>query len=506
MSLAAAWSVFLALAACSGPETGFKNAVFFIGDGMSVECQVAASRYLYGTDTGLAWHYFPGRAYVATWDVTAYNRRARIEGKPSYKSGTFTPRLGYDVMKEGIKPLGITIPGPSLSLGLPATDSASSGTAYSTGFKTDSGNVAWLPGDPPDGRLRTILEDFRDRKGGAIGVVSSVPFNHATPAVFVAHNTSRNNYYTGYRGYEGPGLAEEIILQIKPDVVIGGGHPIINNPGLESRKGYISEDLLSGLRCSEEYVFVERTPGADGGRALIEAADRAAETGRKLFGLFGGQGGNFDPPEAEDSPGHPLVRKISNEDPSLAEATLAALRVAARDEDGFFLMIEQGDIDWTNHDNDFVRMIATMYDLEEAVKAALTFIDRPGDGIDRSNTVFIVTADHATGGLRLNPDMPMEKGDLPLQIPYDPDKLPPPGSDRMVNAEAAAAKKVFRSPYLYPDGEVEYHTLGHTNDLVTLSATCPACRFFLEFKGLWYPGPILDNTHVYRAIRKALDF
>jgi Alkaline phosphatase len=108
---------------------------------------------------------------------------------------------------------------------LASTDSASSATAYSTGRKTDSGNISWLPGDPKDGRLRTIMEDYRDAKGAAIGVVSTVPFDHATPAAFMSHNMSRSNYYTGYRGYTGLGLADEIILKVKPDVVIGGGPP-----------------------------------------------------------------------------------------------------------------------------------------------------------------------------------------------------------------------------------------------------------------------------------------
>ncbi len=44
------------------------------------------------------------------------------------------------------------------------------------------------------------------------------------------------------------------------------------------------------------YVFVERTDGVDAGKSLKEAAARAVAQKKKLFGLFGGPGGNFEPP------------------------------------------------------------------------------------------------------------------------------------------------------------------------------------------------------------------
>ena len=119
---------------------------------MSAETEIAASRYLYGRDDGLAWQTLPAKAYVATWDVNVYNGNARRAGRPPYSRSSFTPVLGYDVRADGPKPMA----GPGASRRFPpgpATDSASAATALATGFKTDSGNIAWLPGDPPDGRL-----------------------------------------------------------------------------------------------------------------------------------------------------------------------------------------------------------------------------------------------------------------------------------------------------------------------------------------------------------------
>ncbi len=489
------------LIAFSGCRRGdsFKNIILFIADGMPVESEVAASRYLYGRDWGLAWHAFPGRAYIATWNVAAYNRNARRQNRPPFSPAVFTPSLGYDARREGRRPFFLQSPTeqdavPPLR---PASESASTATALATGYKTDSGNIAWLPEDLPGGRLTTILEDCRREKNAAVGIVSSVPFNHATSAAFAAHNISRSHYYTGYKDYEGEGLADEIILSVKPDVVIGGGHPALNNPEFDPNKGFISEALMHTLRSSPEYVFVEREEGIEGGQALREAAEEAVARRKKLFGLFGGRDGSFDTQVPENSPGTPRFRREAIENPTFKDTTLAALRLLSQDKDGFFLMAEQGDVDWANHDNDFRRMIGAMADLEEAVRGAIDFVDRPGDEVEWKNTIILVTSDHATGLLRLNPRMPLGIGGLPRQRLRSQEEI-----------EALSISSLPQPPYVspfdYPDGEVGYGTSGHTNELVSLAVTAPAAGFFEKYEGWWYPGPIIDNTQINAAVRKAL--
>ncbi len=503
----AAWAVlwlaaFLALpTACGRPEPALKHVIFFIGDGMSAESEIAASRYLYGRDDGLAWQDLPVKAYVATWDVNVYNAHARRAGRPAYARSSFTPLLGYDVKADGPRPRFGPEDGHRFPAG-PATDSASSATALAAGIKTDSGNIAWLPGDPPEGAVRTIAEDLRERRGMSAGVVSTVPFNHATPAAFVSHNASRNAYYTGYRKTQGMGIADEIVFRTRPEVVVGGGHPLLDNPDFEPNKGYLSEFLYRSLRDSSEYVFVERRAGEDGGRALAEGAEVAAREGRKLFGLFGGKGGNFEVPLVEDTPGTPRIIPATEENPSLAEATLAALDVLRRDPDGFFLVVEQGDIDWANHDNDYRAMIGSVADLDGAVRAALAFVDRPGDGVDWTNTMLLVTADHATGGLWLESRGALGPGDLPRQVER---VAPPAGSDRGTGPNGTSLKSpVYDSPYDYPDEDVSYGTAGHTNELVNLAAKGAASRYLKRLRGTWYPGLIIDNTQINAALRAAL--
>lgn len=509
--LALAAAQLLTATACGGRRTveasALKHVIFFIGDGMGAECEVATSRYLFARDDGLAWQNLPAKAYVATWDVSVYNAHARAAGRPPYSRSSFMPELGYNVLTDGAKPAGVPGNERSFPRG-PATDSASAATALATGIKTESGRLAWQPGDHSDGAITTLPEEYRARTGAAIGVITTVPFDHATPAAFVSHNTGRDHYYTGLKGYKGLGIGDEIILRTKPEVVIGGGSPLLDNPGFDPKKGYISESLYRALQNSKDYLLVERKPGQNGGRALAAGAAEAAREGRKLFGLFGGKGGNFETPLVEDTPGRPSVRPGSPENPTLAEATTAALDYLAHQPKGFFLMIEQGDIDWANHDNDYRAMIGCVADLDAAVRAALAFVDRPGDDIDWTNTVLLVTADHATGGLLLDPDRPLGEGDLPREearvdeTPADP---PHPGNGpHGPPAGPVIARPEFLSPYVYPDDEVSYHTAGHTNELVDLAVKGDASRIFMSYRGTWYPGPILDNTQINAALREAL--
>jgi alkaline phosphatase len=508
--LATVAALTLAAVGCGDSTPHVENIILVIGDGMNLAHEHAASRYLFGSDTGLSFHSFPYQVPVTTWDVTTYDRYAFAAGAAKYDPTTFRATLGYDPALGGRRPLDSSVsdgyfltPLRRRAAGtpaLPATDSASAATAWATGHKTDDGNIAWLPGDPTtggnrggDGSLKTIAELFREHKRASIGVVSTVPFNHATPAGHVSHNVSRNHHYTGYRGYAGLGIADEIIDEVKPDVVIGAGHNRLTNPTWDTTKGYISQRLFDTLRSSTEYVFAERVPGADGGACIQEAADQAVAQQRKLFGLFGGQtfypdgtradGDLFEPPVPAHSPGSPRVTRATRENPLLSEAAVAALTVLSRDTDGFFLMVEQGDIDWANHANDFRWMIGAMWDLDEAVKAIKAFVDRTGDDVTWDNTLLIVASDHSNGYMRnvrrLGP------GELPSQV-YTPAAVSPTGYVRN---------------WSYPGGEVTYATTGHTNELTMLYAYGHDAMRFIPYEGLSNPNArLIDNTHIFRLM------
>ena len=341
-----------------------------------------------------------------------------------------------------------------------------------TGVKVGPGIIAWHVGDPVDGAIPSFGERFREEKGALLAVASTVPYNHATPAAWGGHSPSRGDY---------PRLCESILHEVKADVIIGGGHPLYYQ-GTQSGYvyQYITEDIYTEMQANApdaDYVFVERTDGLNGEDLLMEGFAAAKAEGKKLFGLFGGAGGDFEPPV----PTGGGVSRATTENPLLHHVvtqTLDYLREMDEDK-GFFALFEQGDIDWANHNNHYRMMIGTMWDLDEAVKAACSFVDQPGDDIDWDNTLLVVTSDHANSFMRLSDDVRLGQGELPEQVPLG---------------------KTWQHGYRYPGGEVSYQSGGHTNEPVMLYAKGEAARLFRLYEGVWYPGTrLVDNTHLYEV-------
>ena len=466
-----AFTMVLTLSAPAAKAETAQNVILLIGDGMQLEHEIAAGRYFYGNDYGMAW--YDGSSYdgyVATWDVDTYDRYASDGGAVPYAETNNVNYLwGYNRYKGGdapypvdssyYEPYFLDVDGE-----VPATDSASAATAMATGLKTDGGNIAWATGDPDGGSLTTIAERFR-ANGRSIGVTSTVPFTHATPAAFVSHNVYRNNYSQ---------IAHEIVNETMPDVVIGGGYG-------SSYYGY-TDSLVSDIRSN--YTYVERTEGVDGNTSLTEAAATAAASGGKLFGLFGNSsGGNFDYATVTDTPGSPTWERGSAENPDMATSVTAALDVLSTNENGFFLMAEQGDIDWANHANNFNNMIGCMYDLDQATRAVYDYINQGGDNVTWDNTLVIVTTDHANSYMRLNGTL--GAGDLP---------------DSYVSGYSSYGDEILA----YTDGSVTYGTGGHTNELVTLHAAGAGSGLFGSAEGVYYSGSsIIDNTQIYDVMMAA---
>ena len=86
------------------------------------------------------------------------------------------------------------------------------------------------------------------------------------------------------------------------------------------------------------------------------------------------------------------VRNFSTT-PSLVEMTKKTLEMLAKNEKGFFLMVEGGRIDHAGHENNLVNNILETIAFHEAAAEAITF------SMTHANTLFISTSDHETGGL-----------------------------------------------------------------------------------------------------------
>jgi alkaline phosphatase len=440
----------------SAPESGTLNptrrhVILVIGDGLQLAHEIATSRYLTGRDDGLSFHAFPVVVFKTTWNLDVYNAYASALDVRPYAPLAFDPTVGYDPALGGSAPYPLLPDNEERRdyfLNGWAAESASTATAMSTGVKTESGNLAWLPGDPEDCALETSAEFLRRVYGMAIGFVTTGYFPGATPAAWFSHNPDR--------GWSDE-IAHEMLTQVRPDVIIGGGIDYADPSDLEAAR-------------AGDYLLVEQDSYVDGSVALLAGAIMAKQEQKRLLGLFSHV--SFVAPMPVDRPGSPLLVRESTETPTLAAASIAALEVLSRDADGFFLLVEQAGIDAANHGNDFRSMIGCVQDLSEAVAAMVAFVNRPDDAVDWTNTTVLVTADHANSYLRL--ERALGRGDLPTQE----------GSS-------------------YPDGDVTYGTFGHTNELTTVYARGMAAAELTKYATV-YPGlNIIDDTSVYRFTLQA---
>ncbi|MHB8076500.1 alkaline phosphatase [Desulfosporosinus fructosivorans] len=234
-------------------------------------------------------------------------------------------------------------------------DSASAGTALASGYKTNDGVVNMDPAKQV--KYKSIAEMAKE-KGMKVGVVSSVSIDHATPAVFYAHQPSRNNYY-------------EIGIELANsnfDYFGGGG--FLSPKGKDGKQPDVLElAQTKGYKIANTQESIEKL-NAQSGKVI--AISPVLDSSKALTFEVNRKG-----------------------DLSLADFTRKGIEVLDN-EKGFFMMVEGGKIDWAGHANDAAANIKDTLALQDAVEEAIKFYNKhPKD------TAIIVTADHETGGMTI---------------------------------------------------------------------------------------------------------
>uniref|UniRef100_UPI0028A13B77 alkaline phosphatase n=1 Tax=Microbacterium sp. TaxID=51671 RepID=UPI0028A13B77 len=346
-----ACGVIPAVGATAAAPTTPKNIIVMISDGAGYNQFDAARLY----DTGAS--YQQVGVDPATGAIT------RTPGTPSQVYDAFpvqvaqshysaNGRAGYD---------------PDLAwsdfswVGSGATDSAAAATALGTGVKTNNGVIGF---DPASGRLLTVGEQALevDKK---VGLVTSVPFNHATPAGFIAHNGNRNDYH---------GLATEMI-DSGIDVIIGAGHPEYTDAGTSRLPHFGSGSWIS--QADYERVKNGQTPFSYiDSKAQFEQIAAGQSVPDKLFGLARvAETFQYNRPGLDRDDVAPYTDPANADVPSLATAASAALNVLEQDEDGFFLMVEGGAVDWAGHANQTTRVVEEQRDFNASVAAVTEWVE-----------------------------------------------------------------------------------------------------------------------------------
>ena len=224
------------------------------------------------------------------------------------------------------------------------TDSAASGTAMACGTKTKNGVIGM---DSAMNEVESILK-LAEQNNKATGLISTSSITHATPASFIANDSSRSNYEA---------IAADF-LDTDIDLFIGGGLDHFT-------KRADGRDLTEELKAN----------GYTLAASMQEVVDH---TSGKLAALT--------------APVH-NPNMLNGREDMLPLATKKALDLLRQDEDGFFLMIEASQIDWGAHQNNQEYVVSETRDFDRTIKLVLDFAKEDGE------TLVVITADHETGGM-----------------------------------------------------------------------------------------------------------
>lgn len=224
------------------------------------------------------------------------------------------------------------------------TDSAASGTALSTGVKTNNGCIATAP----DGTLLKTMAETAREAGKKVGIVTDDVLSGATPTAFTVHNESR---------YNSKELSNAMV-NFKPDVLIAQDY----------MKTYATLEGEARTAFNNDYLVAK---DFDEFREVLDT-DKGCK--KPFIGFTDG-----------------YTPAASN---TLAQCTETAL-ARLENEKGFFLMVESCGTDKYGQNNNINGKLNSVVTLDRAVTAVLRFMETHPD------TLLIVTSDHDTGGIQL---------------------------------------------------------------------------------------------------------
>ena len=368
---------------------------------------------------------------------------------------------------------------PSISNYVP--DSASAGTAWSTGEKTSNGRISTSPSTDRD--LKTILE-LAQENGLHTGIVTTAELTDATPAVLASHTSDRDCQGPSdsetielcpqdRKATGGTGSIAEQMVDHHVDVLLGGGKQWFvqtNDAGTHANQTVIDSAKFQGYS-----VITTASELAD-----LQSLENNATNVTKVLDLFapGNMNMSWTGEAAAPYPGSgPQTcqedQRPSNE-PSLSNMTSKAIdlldNASSGQEKGFFLQIESASIDKRDHDAEPCQQIGETIAFDNAIKDALDFAS------SNSDTLVIVTADHAhTSQI----------------IPMPEEQNHPGGFSTLITKEGANMTINYAtSPF-----DQGFTDQDHTGSQVSIATQGPYSN---HFTGL------MDQTEIFDMMKEAL--
>ena len=354
-----------------------KNIIIFIGDGMSLPTLTAA------------------RIFKAQHNGRMEGKK--VNGEESSLTFQTFPHLGLS---------------KTYCIDRQTPDSASTASAIFSGVKTKYKTLGYddsiiyknASSQLTARKVETILKWAQDAKKDT-GIVTTATISHATPAALYAHTANRNWECDKKLPLNSPKGVEDITYQLvandpgrRAKVVMGGGIKSWISKE-EHEKNWKQAPYDDHDHTKDKAFRCERMDGEN----LIERFMRKNETVLGFQSLNGKMVKNRDELLNIDiaetdyllglfSDGHMQyedIRSSKQTQPSLPEMTRAAINILKKNkENGFFLMVEQSNIDHAHHKTRASASLLETMVLDDAVEMALSLVST-------DDTLVIVTSDHS---------------------------------------------------------------------------------------------------------------
>lgn len=285
------------------------------------------------------------------------------------------PPLAFEqIMKSGETGLALTYPHQGI-----VVDSACSGSQLASGQFSRSEMIGLdIHGNP----VETILEKAK-KLNKSTGLISDTVINHATPAAFAAHVANRKMMNE---------IASQMMHTGVVDIMLSGGlsyflPQTINDPdstaAIQYRKQIPQHIKLKSQRKDDQDLL--KTAQQKGYQVVFDHHQLNTSQATKILGLFD----NYALPDGIEY--HLSKNKPDWPYPSLKEMSIKAIDRLSQNPNGFFLMIEAGQIDWAGHQNDAGALLHELLKFNQAIQAVYNWAKQ------RDDTLLMVTADHETG-------------------------------------------------------------------------------------------------------------
>jgi len=354
----------------------------------------------------------------------------------------------------------------TISLGPGAvTDSAAGATAWAIGQKTINGYTG-LGKDKK--RVPTLL-DIAKEQGKTTALINDHDVTNATLASFGGPVINRD-----WKSV----IADKEITNGKVDILMGGNEaywypkgndgkiPNTNKDGEDDSEGTKGNLVKKAVDQGYQYAYDKKTVAALTGPKVLALVQDSA---KRRWIETKGYKINKDPHYV---PVKDMVKK--------------ALEIAGQNPNGFFMAMESDDLDSAGHEHDVRNVIQSGKTVNQMVEAIQEYRE------SNPNVLVIVTADHETGGMTIEPmgeTNTNSDGDDP--IPYWGKPLNNAGPKGQVPIRSGPVKIKGTNRKF----KVDWTTPEHTGGMVPVTAVGPNAD---EMVGVW------PNTHVFDVAKKTL--